>query len=326
MKNYQRLLVAVLFACLAALPAYSQAGGISSSENSSQAPGDSTSQDSTKKDDFESWGDNYHSARGFHFGNMGDFSFKFSMPSISFQAFESAPIWNDKRLDRDFAQLRGWDLKIGYNDFQPVGTSSYLLESSYDFVHLTNINRDFLKPDKKANETGYDAWSFGFGGNEGYGYKYGKVADLVLYHGSGLGWTNVNFTNSTATAADMKKLKRIDDTWRYSENFEVGANLRFGEMVGVSFAFQRTLVYPRHLFWYWSLSKLIEAAGQGLVGSFVDAVGERVPYVLPVMNVALRSALSWGLYQLRSRDMNWPVNTEPGFIFDNFKVGASVSF
>ena len=82
----------------------------------------------------------------------------------------------------------------------------------------------------------------------------------------------------------------------------------------------------RHLFWKWAGSGIIEAASQGMLDHFIGKIGKSSPMALPIVSVILKSALSYGIYELRQEKMNWPFNSAAPLSYDQWKVGVTFNF
>jgi hypothetical protein len=149
---------------------------------------------------------------------------------------------------------------------------------------------------------------------------------LTLYHTNGIGWTKVDFRDSAKTTKDKARQNYFGDVFRFGNFWEGGIKFQFYKSIGLSASFERSLVYPRHLFWYWSASMIIESAGQGAIDAFVKAIMKSSPYAGPVTSFILKNGLSFGLYELRRKNMNWPIQTDAPLVYDNAKIGLSFTF
>jgi hypothetical protein len=96
--------------------------------------------------------------------------------------------------------------------------------------------------------------------------------------------------------------------------------------LAIDASYERSIVYPRHLFWKWGMGMIIEGAGQGLVNLFVEKILDSSPLAAPIVNFLLKNALSYGIYELRQDKMNWPFETVAPLAFDQFKIGISIVF
>jgi hypothetical protein len=90
--------------------------------------------------------------------------------------------------------------------------------------------------------------------------------------------------------------------------------------------YERAIVFERHLFWKWAGSGIIELAANGLLDVFIKEVFKSSPAAGPIVFFVLKSALGYGLYELRQDKMNWPFPSAPPIAFDNIKFGVTFVF
>jgi hypothetical protein len=63
-----------------------------------------------------------------------------------------------------------------------------------------------------------------------------------------------------------------------------------------------------------------------LLDKFIDEIFESSPSAAPVVNFMLKSALTYGMYELRKDKMNWPFNSDSPLTYDQFKFGLTFIF
>ena len=90
--------------------------------------------------------------------------------------------------------------------------------------------------------------------------------------------------------------------------------------------FERSIVFERHLFWKWAGSSIIELIAHGLLDAFINKILDSSPAAGPIVSFLLKSALGWGIYELKQDKMNWPFTSEPPIAFDNIKFGVTFVF
>ena len=124
----------------------------------------------------------------------------------------------------------------------------------------------------------------------------------------------------------MQYIDIVGDGVRFGNGFEAGIEFSPIENVSLNFGFQSEAIFPRHMFWYWCLNYGIESAAQGLVDAFTNKVMKKSPTVTPIVSFILKNAVSYGFYELKKKNMNWPTNTVPAFMIESYKVGLSFNF
>jgi len=171
-------------------------------------------------------------------------------------------------------------------------------------------------------------WRFGIELNDdGYGYKIGRNNFIFFTYGTSLIWSKFDVEKlSTFPQPDSTLLGVFSSQFRFGNSYHSGISLVFLNSLSFDFRFERAIVFPGHKFWYWLGSSLIEGASQALLGEFIDEIIKSSPQAAPLVNVILKGALSYGIYELRKDKMNWPFKTEPPLFNDNFKIGLSFLF
>ncbi len=174
-------------------------------------------------------------------------------------------------------------------------------------------------------------WRFGVGWSSGYGYKLGESSAIIPYYTSTLNWSNIDFTypekyNFLYPIRILIRLNLYDESFRFGTSSEGGVRVKVIDNLMLDAGYERSIVFQRHLFWKWAGSALIEAAAQGLLDGFINKIFKSSPAAGPVVNFLLKNALSYGLYELRQDQMNWPFPSEAPIAYDQFKFGVTVVF
>ncbi|MCX7908026.1 MAG: hypothetical protein N2560_00700 [Ignavibacteria bacterium] len=182
-----------------------------------------------------------------------------------------------------------------------------------------------VKDNQNINAT---MWRFGVNfSDNGYGYKLGEKNYLFFTHGNSLIWSKFDVDNSQKVSiSDSSILGRFSEQFRFGNSFQSGISLVLLRSVSFDFRFERSVVYPAHKFWYWLGSYTIEGISLLLLDEFIREINYSSPYAAPIVNVILKSALSYGIYELRKDRMNWPFKTESPLFHDNFKIGITFMF
>jgi len=250
-----------------------------------------------------------------------------SYPTIEFQWGFTKPSTHKDLLSQKFFDAGSMDFKIGHTKKRAREKYEGIVEIDFDYVFLGRITKDFVSSDEKSSDkVELNAWRFGVSSLDGYAYKLGGTGELLLYHSKGMVWTKPEFSSNTASEQLVDMQKTYDDAFRFGNCFEGGIKYQIVEPISVNVGFERTIVYPRHLFWYWTGSEIIEGIGHGLVSGFVKEVMKSSPIAAPIVNFLLQNAISYGSFELRKKNMNWPFDSAMPLLIDNYKVGVSFAF
>lgn len=247
-------------------------------------------------------------------------------PSINIELGQSNYSNNDYR-GIDFKPNTAISLILGY--YKDANNKQSMLYSSKTkdiFVtYYSNEIHDF-KPDTKGYNT--ENWQFGVNWGESYGNEFHKNFKLYFNYKSGYSWTRFKLADrsSIQDTIFVSQFDRYNEMFKFGEQFQSSAGILLFDLVNLNASYQRMHIYPAHMFWYWSLSEILESAAHSLLDEFVDEIKKFSPELTPIFNIILKTGLAYGIYELRRDNMNWPVKTEPPFVIENFKVGLGFNF
>jgi hypothetical protein len=231
------------------------------------------------------------------------------------------------------------ELKIGYSTLREY--EDYISKYRFRYLFLNNFSKDFAsKEDKYYSELFGNIWQFGIGWQEGYGYQIGKSA-IIPYTSNSAVWTRLkaNYYNHLADGpvahngkvglAGEEAIKTMDlfnDAFRFGTSTEGGIKIQPVSLITLNAGFERTIVFPRHLFWKHLGSMCVEWIGLGMADFFTREIMDESPAAGPIMNFILKNAVSFGMYQLRREKMNWPFKSAEPLTIDTFKFGVTFTF
>lgn len=218
------------------------------------------------------------------------------------------------------------ELKLGSSLFKNSKDES-IFKYKFSGLAMSNFSGD-LGGDKNDNsKPRISGWNIGFSNAEGYGYNLSKGASILLYTGGSMNWNFLKYDKpATLSIDERKELDYISTSMRLGEGMEAGVKFQIVDGVALNFALDRNSIYPRHLFWKWAGSRIMYEIGSSLLDNFVEVIGESSPNVAPIVNFVLKNAYSYGFYELKKKNMNWPFNTGEALIMDTYKIGMSFNF
>jgi hypothetical protein len=279
----------------------------------------------------------------FNFDNEDNFNINFS-----FHKEEQKPDWtylpekpyislfwgNSVLKNKDFNNLNFNDnnqvyLGLGYYH-RKEHNKSLLTKTSVSEFYISNFDEFGNTSNNDNNKIKTKNWSAGFDWGKGYGYKFSNYLGLNFIFKEGLNWSYMQFNPnnyiSPVNSSDTINFNTYNEALRFGEHFESVASIEVLKYFAISASYERINVYPRHLFWYWAGGKIIEEAGQGLLTEFINEIQKYSPEFTPIFNILLKTGLSYGIYELRRKNMNWPFDTAPPFTFENVKFGMTFIF
>lgn len=242
-----------------------------------------------------------------------DFHWGFLQPSFKFQNYQ----------DR-FSKIGDLSLKIGYSR---LTTKEFIIKYAQEGVLFQGFSSGYNPSfEKKSNEIELSGWRAGLENASGYGYEFSDNFKLLLFNSNALIWSRLEFKDGQFMNDPLHIYNTYNESIRFGDKFEGGIKIQLFKPLGISASYERSIIFPRHMFWYWLGSEAIEAVGQGLVDGFVRAVIKSNSVAAPIVAFALKNGLSYVLYELRSEKMNWPFDTVVPLHFQSFKLGLSFMF
>ena len=231
-----------------------------------------------------------------------------------------------KDIEAPFADNNLIELKLGYRSNQTTKYADYIEKSTFNYLFLNRNTTNLAGGSGTIGDIETQNWHFGAGWSKGYGYKIGKEASITPYYTSTMNWTRIDFLHDSLNPNDERIKQLYDESFRFGTSSEAGVRIQPIKLITLDAGYERSIVFERHLFWKWAGSGIIEAATQGLLDAFIKEILKASPAAGPIVYVVLKSALGYGLYELRQDKMNWPFSSAPPIAFDNIKFGVTFTF
>jgi hypothetical protein len=267
----------------------------------------------TSGDNIESWIYEYAYVKGFKYDCTGN-------PTIIVNyGFSKISIEN---FNESFENPGLLEIKLGYthesNNYKAENIINY--EFTYFYTGNTSVN---LTDNSSGNsDLKTDLWRFGFGQSLGYGYNLGQVA-IIPYYNCSIDWSKLRMEDQPLNSGDENTIALFNQAFRFGNSEEGGIKFQFLPGISIDAGYERSVIFPRHIFWEWAGGVAVQAAGQWAIDNFVNRIFDSSPYAAPVVNFLFKNALSYGLFQLRHNEMNWPFNTAAPLAYDLFKFGLT---
>ncbi len=228
-----------------------------------------------------------------------------------------------KNFNEDFGKPNMLEMRIGYTTLHN-NEDADILDYKFHYLFISYFSTD-LKGSSNNSGLNTDMWRLGFGRSTGYGYKLGSLA-IIPYHTYSFEWNRLNMKDTPVNPVDKSTTDLFNNAYRFGNSFEGGVRIKLIRNLMLDAGYERSIIFPRHLFWKWAGSVVIEVAAQSAIDKFVDKVVDSSPYAAPVVSFVLKNALSYGIYELRQEKMNWPFSTVPPLAYNQFKFGLTFVF
>jgi hypothetical protein len=198
------------------------------------------------------------------------------------------------------------------------------MDERYLFGSVLSLDYNYIDDDPPGVSS--EGGRFGFGNRLGFGYDLGPL-ELLPYNQIQYNWTKFNPVDSTGISVeDGKILDRYAGAFRFGHSGEAGVKLQIAKSLGLVVGYEFAVIYPRHIFWPWLGSHIIQSTALGMVSVFSEDIVNSSPIFGPVMYFLLKNGVMYAFYQGYKEKMNWPFDSETPITIDTFKIGASLTF
>ncbi|GAB5466722.1 MAG: hypothetical protein Kapaf2KO_21580 [Candidatus Kapaibacteriales bacterium] len=253
--------------------------------------------------------------------------------------FDSSPF---VRLDLGVAQplyrsfqgdaLDQFFLVLGFERFKDHG-ESLIKHTNYGLYGVGLLDNTELLATQTDGAQQFNLGAIGFTTAKGYGWKLGESSRLILGIEDGIGLAQLGYNYDVPDnpleeiLTDLNSYEKLKATYgdgtRLTNYFRSYIKYQPTELVSLDVSYGRQLVYPRVLFWYWTLSGIVSGTADGLANLFISRVMKSYEDAVPIVHFLLKTGLAFGFYQLQKDNMHWPINTAPALITNNFNIGMT---
>ena len=184
--------------------------------------------------------------------------------------------YSEKAFPGKFAKQAGVEIRLGHNGIRSLLEEPSIVKHDYTYFFVSNINPNFGMKRKDTTEVEFESWRFGFANSDGYGYKTGDNSALLFYHSMSINWNKLQFfqkffnttgvplPKSDSLARPSPAIDVFGDQLRLGNSFEGGIRFVVFENLAITAGYERQIIYPRNMFWYWLGSGFIEGVAHGI--------------------------------------------------------------
>ncbi|MCU7495394.1 MAG: hypothetical protein HF314_10280 [Ignavibacteria bacterium] len=234
-----------------------------------------------------------------------------------------------KLSNKGFLNAGSAELKLSYSSLNDYDEN--IVEYKNRFFFVSNNSTDLVKKKDNSQDIKSDLWRFGFGIQNGYGYKMGRSA-VIPYTSNSIVWSRVEWNTPEdglipgLSEEDLNRLDLFNNAFRFGTMSEGGVKLQIVPLFTINAGYERAAIFPRYLVWKQLGSFVIEAAALGALDTFVDEIMDSSPAAGPVVNFLLKNGLSYAIYELRREKMSWPFKSAEPLTYDTWKIGMTFTF
>ncbi|MBI5325892.1 MAG: hypothetical protein HZB41_11585 [Ignavibacteriae bacterium] len=249
-------------------------------------------------------------------------------PTIELNYGLGIPRFRNDYIDKSFADVSGADIKLGFTKKKIDLYNQFAMSYKFTYFLLGTVTSDWNSDVKNGNNLQSNVWRIGLGLSRGYGYNISEGSYFVLFNTGNTFWSKINFKDkNNQSALTNNELKIYDDgKLRFCQSFESGFKYQPFYPISVGASYERIIVYPRFMTWYWLGNQALTSLGQSSIEYFTHKIAKASPGAGPIVHFILITAYNWGSYELRKKNMDWPFNTATPLMYDNWKFGLTFAF
>lgn len=216
--------------------------------------------------------------------------------------------------------------------FSPAGANISLgfrtiLKSDKHFAEFTG-DIDFatmggsLGSTAGAGEQDFSAVQLFSGGSKAYGWRLGGDWGIGFSERSSRGWMWMSFDSlrSFLPTDQQSILSSYGVGPRVTSSNNIAITVRPSSWLAVDMGFNRQAIYRRHLLLMDGVSEVVTGVGSVLLGFPTSWLYDISPDVGMIGEFILNSAYTYGVYELRKNNMNWPFSTEGAMVIDSWRI------
>lgn len=190
---------------------------------------------------------------------------------------------------------------------------------SHEYAYGSDISTRLTGPTQENKIL--DLWRFGVGWQNGYAYKFNKTK-LYLIHKASFDWNNLHL-NYEHSNADIRK---TSGELRFGTSFSSGVMLNVIEPFYFGVFYENSLINVRYTFLEHLATFGIENVLQRTPDIFEEELAMEFQNYYPLVYFLYKSAVSYTLYKLKEKNVNFPLKSSNPLVIESFKVDLRFIF
>lgn len=118
-----------------------------------------------------------------------------------------------------------------------------IISHSSEFAYIENISSHFRPPKIEKGELTVDGWDFGFGLNNGYGYKISNSYNLLLEHISAVNWNRIDFEVLSNDTNLLYLQKKYDEKYKFGYLFATGISFQANNKIIIGTKYSQNIIF-----------------------------------------------------------------------------------
>ncbi len=226
--------------------------------------------------------------------------------------------------ETNLAQTQNLEGYYGFVRIDKETGNSDLFKHQSEFAFLGNVSTDFKTLDFNFDGIKSDAWRFGFGLNDGFGFLSDGKPLLHLTHSTAISFLRVDFDGVPQNTKDADFIKTFDRKFKFGQIYSGGLRFKIYEFVHLNANYEMSQYYRDFQFmnWFgmWMTDNLLQRWIDYFEPDLIKVLGNNYPWV----KFAYKNFVSLISYNLRKHEMYFPFKSEPPLYYDAFKIGLTL--
>ncbi|MCX7930082.1 MAG: hypothetical protein N2663_05115 [Chlorobi bacterium] len=220
-------------------------------------------------------------------------------------------------------------------DFGNLTAHRLRRDTSVAALDGSNITVGALVPSAAVSDSSrvaVEGWRIGFRFASGHRLSNDGHSGFHLLHSGGWTWSFVR-PGTLPSGGDSIANASAHGTADAYRSSHFGANTSatigytIGGIVAIEASYQRVLLYKNHVFFPWLGSLMLEGLAQTILKTALSHRMKQNPRATAIATFVLQSALSWGIYQLRSTSgQHFPFAGNTPLSWNEFRMSIGIQF
>lgn len=167
----------------------------------------------------------------------------------------------------------------------------------------------------------FDSWRFGFGWQDGYGYKVNNL-EIFLIHKGSFNWTNISLNYDP----NLPNMNKFTDGLSFGTNFGSGVMVKLLGPFHLEILYEKSHIHPRYVFGEQVSSWMLENILQRWLDFFEYELAYKFGNKYPVYYFLYKTAVSATIYKFREDNMNFPFKSSTPIISNGININFKFVF
>lgn len=192
-----------------------------------------------------------------------------------------------------------------------------------EFVSLGNVSVDFKTLDVERKGIPTDAWRFGFGLSDGFGFMMNESPTLFLTHTTAISFLRLDFDGLPANIDDKNYAMKFERKFKFGQIYSGGLRYKLYSFVHLNAQYEVSQYYGDYEFlpWFgmWVTDNILQRWIDYFEPDLIEVFGNNYPWV----KFVYKNFISFLSYQTRKQEMYFPFKSDPPLYYDAFKFGIT---